>query len=567
MSRAGTARNGWTGAACLVMLSIAAAALKTRSYDFGWHLMAGETILERLTVPRADEFSFTSSGTPWADHEWLFQAIAALLFRVMGHGGLAALKALCALGAAAAGLTCMTRAGWSVGAALPVVSLAVLGLRARLGERPESVSLALAALLVMVLLSLSHGRERAAWRIAAVGGMACLWANLHAGALLAPALALAVAAGAALDAILASGREVRAAALGGAGRSLAAAAAALAALPLNPYGLEIFAIPSRIREALAPDNLLNPEWLPPTPASSPFFFAAAAAAAILVIAAAIRRRDGAGRSAGLVVAAIALGLTSARHTGLFFALLPAMAAGGSSPRSETTRSKGAGALAAAAVVILMLVVTPEGARTGVGLQPDRFPLAAADLLDARLPAVRAYNDAAFGGYLIWRGWPERRVFLDGRNEVHAALLRELSAALDDGRRWSGLMARHGVEAAVLSYRPNRIPVRDAVTGAASEGSFSETHFPSGSWALIHWDQVAMVFVRRDGRFGPLAAAMEYRHIRPEAGLIGLVQPVSGAEAAGVEADLARKLAEDPDCPVARRLATVYGLARIVPAGP
>jgi hypothetical protein len=193
---------------------------------------------------------------------------------------------------------------------------------------------------------------------------------------------------------------------------------------------------------------------------------------------------------------------------------------------------------------------------------------AADFISARLDGARLYNDAAFGGYLIWRGYPQRRVFLDGRNEVHAALLRDLSAALDDGRRWQDLLARHDVEGAVVAYRADLIAARDAATGAMARSTFSELHFPQARWALVYWDDMAMVFIRRQGRFQSLAAELEYRRARPEAFKLNMPNVGETEEAGGTRGDAAlveeirRKLAEDPRCELAKGMATVYHAARL-----
>src|SRR5678816_1711160 len=52
--------------------------------DTGWHLRAGEWILEHHQFPTADFFSFTKSGQPWFAWEWLWEATFAFMNRVAG---------------------------------------------------------------------------------------------------------------------------------------------------------------------------------------------------------------------------------------------------------------------------------------------------------------------------------------------------------------------------------------------------------------------------------------------------------------------------------------------------
>src|SRR4030065_1426818 len=55
--------------------------------DTGYHIRAGEYILDNLTVPRQDIFSFRSPPLPWTAHEWLSEVIMASLHRVSGITG------------------------------------------------------------------------------------------------------------------------------------------------------------------------------------------------------------------------------------------------------------------------------------------------------------------------------------------------------------------------------------------------------------------------------------------------------------------------------------------------
>jgi hypothetical protein len=53
--------------------------------DTGWHIRAGEYIIDNVHVPRHDMFSHISPSLPWFAHEWLSEVIMA---RVHGLSGL-----------------------------------------------------------------------------------------------------------------------------------------------------------------------------------------------------------------------------------------------------------------------------------------------------------------------------------------------------------------------------------------------------------------------------------------------------------------------------------------------
>ncbi len=544
----------------LVVPSAVAACLRARSYDLWWHLETGEWILRQKAIPRSDPFSFTSLGAPWIDHEWLFQILMQLAHARMGFHGIYLLKMAAVLTASiAAFLVCrrLAAARFSASWTLGWTALAIVGLRPRLAERPEIASFPFVVIVAGLCLAIAARPHRPGGRLGLLAVVTIVWVNLHASALLAPALAAAVAAGVMADAL--RRREsprvpltaLALAALTGAG-----------ALAFNPWGARIYSLPLELSKALDHANLVNPEWLAPTWSGFPFFFVAA----LLAVAAGVRALAAGTPMAGprLALAGLlaGLGFSSIRHIGIFFAALPLLMAPPRWPPSPVPavawRGGAAGFGACVLATAWMLLQPPAGSSLGVEPQPGRFPVEAADFADRNLATARLYNDVASGGYLIWRAWPERLVFADGRNEVHAALLQEISTAMDDGAAWRRLLESHQVEGAIVLYRDERIAVREAGTGRLSESTWSELHFPPGEWALVHWDDQAMVFVRRNGNYAPLAAASEYLSIRPEAFRVGLGGVRSGPAGEGAPREIARRLAENPQCRLAKEMAAVYG---------
>ncbi len=70
----------------LVVLFGSSLALRRISgFDFWWHLASGRWIANHLGVQTTDVFSFTASGQPWINLQWLFDL---LLYGLHGAGGL-----------------------------------------------------------------------------------------------------------------------------------------------------------------------------------------------------------------------------------------------------------------------------------------------------------------------------------------------------------------------------------------------------------------------------------------------------------------------------------------------
>ena len=72
--------DAWLAIAIAVpVLVILASALRT--VDLAYHLRLGETIVATRSIPRVDSFTFTASGEPWLDQQWLAQAVLHLVHR------------------------------------------------------------------------------------------------------------------------------------------------------------------------------------------------------------------------------------------------------------------------------------------------------------------------------------------------------------------------------------------------------------------------------------------------------------------------------------------------------
>ena len=133
--------------------------------DLFWHLSAGKWIVENFSIPRADFLSFTRSGAPWHDFEWLAQVLYYGVYAGFGFAGLWLLKVALLAAAGALFVSAIPRErrpSWLVAWA------ACMFVRADI--RPELFSLLFFTLLTTRTLS-----------PAATLATFALWSNLHAG--------------------------------------------------------------------------------------------------------------------------------------------------------------------------------------------------------------------------------------------------------------------------------------------------------------------------------------------------------------------------------------------------
>ena len=536
----------------LGLLAFAAAATPLRNYDYWWHLATGRLILGEGRVPRVDPFSFTAAGAPWIDHEWLFQVLLHLGHTTLTPAGLVALKIAAVMLLAWLLASRLWREGHGPAGTAVILAPALAGAAFRLDVRPELATLLLLPAAIELAI---RGRDGGGRRpLLVLPLLAAIGANLHVGILLLPVILLA---GAALT-FLHERFVAPPAASGGtapasfAPRLVLTALASALATGLNPYGWRIWSVPFELSRILAGLPSPNLEWARPAPGDFPLFFAAA------------------------VLAVLHL-----RNIGLFFLLLPlglarpARALVAAAQRARLYRAGTAGGrvrpgFVAAAVVLVgsipAMALLPPRLVWGLGVAADNEPRAAADFLERERVGGRLFNDVRFGGYLIWRRAPAHGVYIDGRNEVYAGLLKETFEALKDPGAWTAHLERHAIDAAFLRYPPTKqkvlYPGRPGGPPIAGERAFAAAYFPKDRWALVYWDDDAMVYLKRSPAHAARIARLEYGAVHPDDWQYLFAGVLVGRVPVGpILEDLDRKLREDPFCLRAQRLRAGFaGLA-------
>jgi hypothetical protein len=565
----------------VVLLAVAASLTPIGSYDYWWHLATGRWILDHGTIPDADPFSFTSSGTEWVDHEWLFQILAYLTHSSLGPSALILLKIACVLALLPLFASHLGRSGHGPAGSSLILAVTLLGAWFRFQVRPEMATLVLVPLILhLALRARETGRLRP---LLIIPPLCLLGANLHVGIILAPAFLL-------LGLIVQVLMRRFPRPLGmpdfrhGEGRVFERRLAAIcvvagACIAINPYGFRIYKVPFELSRLLASLPWPNLEWARPAPADFPLFYLTVIGVAVILITAR-RKLDPIATPALLVVGV--LSLMHLRNIGLFFLLLPhgiggpSRAAINSLRRSRVARllpsgnRVRAGFVVAAVVVVIgipLLAVLPPRVTWGFGIATGNQPSGPVDFLERHGVDGRLYNDIRFGGYLIWRRGPEKPVFIDGRNEVHADLLHDIAGALDNGGAWEDLLSRHRIEAALLRYpgvlQKVLYPREDGRPAAIGARAFSAAYFPKERWALVYWDDLTMVFLRRTGEHAALIDRFEYRSLHPDDWQHLLAEVAMGrAPLDPILAEIERKIQEDPDCRRARSLLHTFTGLRV-----
>lgn len=491
------------------------------SSDLWWHLAAGRDIVGGLAVPVVDSFSHTALGAPWIDFEWLFQVWLFFLHEAGGMHLLVWFKG--ALGAAAVLIVylCAREAGASRGPALLGAVCALVLVRTRGFVRPELASLVLAPATVYLVVRARRRKSRDPLYF--LPAIVALWANLHAGFPVGLGFLLLAALGAWWQSPRPKKREsVRLSTAGGGGTSsgcpsvgaaelLACFAACLAASWINPYGPRLYGI---IWEHLIGAEASGiAEWRALRLGEYPVYWALLTAAFAVLMRDLLKRRPEARFWAPAIVL---FGLWSSRQvrSPVYFAFVavPYLFARLSHERGRSWELARRAAPFAALALALWCAHPVLRRNFGESVRRHYFPIKAADFLERRGIEGTIYNDCGFGGYLSWRFGRERPTFCDSRylfhGEIRAQRLGQPAGVFHNK------LKRFGVDYALVRHAAPRTS-DDEGNPLPVPRSPWKTLFPANDWALVYWDDTALIFLRRLPRFRPLIRRLEFVRLDPD----------------------------------------------------
>ena len=138
-----------------------------------------------------------------------------------------------------------------------------------------------------------------------------------------------------------------------------------------------------------------------------------------------------------------------------------------------------------ALVILTFVLFLSGSTLdftseGNRFRPDVFPVDAADWIQENDLKGNGFNHFPWGGYLLYRFWPDRLVFIDGQTDFYGEeLTREYEEVITVGESWETVLYKYEVEWALIP--------------AGSD--LAEVLTYDSTWSLVYFDQTAVIFTR------------------------------------------------------------------------
>ncbi|HPQ16415.1 MAG TPA: hypothetical protein PLP04_14380 [Bryobacteraceae bacterium] len=484
--------------------------------DTGWHIRAGDWIRENGRVPDRDIFSYTMPDEPWFAWEWLWDVIFSWLHANWGMAAVVAASMLVISVTSALLYRLVRRKCSNVLIAIGVVFLVNAASTIHWLARPHLFTLLFLVVFYSLLERVRDGRTRLLWLLPP---LTIVWTNLHGGFFVGIVLIGMYAAGELAAWLFEADGETRRTALARSKPYLITAAACAAASLINPYSYQLHVhiyryLTDRYHfEHISEFQSLNFQH----PVA--FYFEPLLALAMVAVGWSLYKRRFA---YPLILVGFAhLALMSVRNIPIFMLLaapivagtlkellalvrernvaswLKKTAAGFQSFAADIGEMDAAGRIplasaAAGALLVALFYLAPQAPLLRAEYDPEKYPAGALEVLRVPDMAQRIFTHDEWGDYLIYRLFPETKVFVDGRSDFYGAefgkaFLNVMRARYD----WSQTLDSYSVDTVLL-------PVDAPLASTLKE---------SPKWRPVYDDGKAIVFRSR----GSLAASAS----RPE----------------------------------------------------
>ena len=452
--------------------------------DIWFHLRAGAYIFDNRALPVVDSFTFTAN-LPWVTHEWLSELVLYLSYTHLGIVFPATGQAILVLVLFLALRKIMMTRGAGPEARTVALLCAFAFSRYRINMRPEMWSYLFIVLFYFIL----SGRN--AGKLMLISLIMILWANLHAGCIFGLIVIFLRIAAVFFEGKFSGGdpRALR--------TEFPVLAVAVASSLVNPMTYQTLLNPMQVFFRGTSDILQVKEYLNMFNSDGlvqRLIFFAVVAGLFFFNYRKIKVFDFI-----LSVFFGAFALLADRNF-IFFALMsaPLLAVsiqGAFETRHGMWRGMEIKALLAALILtvsVFRFVQVDYFRQRVVGFGVTKYldmPDGAINFLKKEKMGGNVFVDNFdWGDYVIWRGYPELLAFIDGRNEIFSDDVHKAYAEIiTGGAGWEGAINKYNAEFALLRHSRRDAPgIRDYI-------------FAHKDWALIYWDDISLLYARKNGR--------------------------------------------------------------------
>jgi phosphatidylglycerophosphate synthase len=392
--------------------------------DFWWHLRTGQLMEQTRAILRVDPFSWTAVGKPWITHEWLSELYIFQIFKLGGYQLLTVtFSMIISASYLFSYLRCPTDskpyvAGFSV-------LIGAIASTPLWGVRPQMITLLFTSFFLYLL---DRYRQSGQLKLLVPLPLIMLiWVNLHAAYILGIAVILTYILGWAIELVIikfGKKEDIDKSAKQKFKILVAMFCATVLLMPLNPSGFRIFTYPFETLFDPAMQKYIQ-EWLSPN-----FHDLMWQPLALLLLALIGAGMLGKHRiSITKILLTLGFGfaaLRSQRHVPLFaVAVIPVLAEEFSSlikikPTTpvQSRLFRWVNMLLVGAIVLIMIFTVAQLPVKQQEAEAANYPEGAVEWIFKNKPEGKMFNSYNWGGYLIWRLYPDYPVSIDGRADLY-----------------------------------------------------------------------------------------------------------------------------------------------------
>ena len=468
-----------------------------RDADTGWHIRSGEQIMATHAIPRTDPFSYTRQGEPWCAWEWLYDVVIAAIHHVSGLNGVVLFTAVVISSTFALLFRFVLRRSGNLMVAGSLTLLAIAAAQVHMLARPHVLSWLFTLLWLENLCRFEDGKRAALlW----LPPLMLLWVNLHAGFILGLGLLAVFTIGSMWD----GDRQKKT-------QLITVFSVCLAATLLTPYGYRLHV---HVYQYLSNGFLMNnideftsPNFHIPVYHFFELFIVLTIVGAMLahdritttgLLLLLFSLHAGLYAVRNIPIAAIIMTLvlgpvmTAALSTGPDYQLRPrrlhslleiAQSISDSMVRLER-QFRGHALVSIGMIAAVALVL--HGGRVfskqiiAAHFDEKTFPVRAAQFIAQRGIRDHLFSSDSWSGYLIYRLYPETKVYFDDRHDFYGeGFIKEYAKALLGTRLWREPLDRYQVKWVLM-------PTDSPLSSVLRE---------TGDWRIAYDDGLAILFSR------------------------------------------------------------------------
>jgi len=459
--------------------------------DTGFHIKAGEYILETRSMPEHDPFSLYSPPMPWPTHEWLSDVIMASIDKIAGLSGVV-IFFIFVISISYSFLFRVLRANkGNIYVDIVLMVLVLVTSQMHWLARPHMFTLLLLIVWYFVLDSFHHDRNNLLYLLPPI---MLLWVNLHGGFILGFITIIIYLIYHLMKSCLSEGPEKQRHREKLKYLSLATMASLLVSL-INPKGFHTLLFPfDVVSNRLIMDNY--GEFLSPDFHSSPYvpfkYFLLLLIACFGLFKAKLNIIE-----LALVLIFTNMALFSSRYIPLFAVIVAPILSRHGNTTLDQTRNRVTDLIVNRArvqqsidesargyvwpvVAIFIVVISAAGDRMKFEFDASVKPVTAVEFLKKEHFPGNMFNNDEFGDYIIYSAYPRYRVFFDSRADIYG------NEKLADYLKVAKLSL--GFEKIFDKYNINWIIYN-------TDSPLSQYLSLKKDWKLVYMDNVANIYIK------------------------------------------------------------------------